>query len=60
MQQYAALKARMAIEGIQVRKKTVPEGLYKRSPYCPPNLFYKKGTKEPVYFPRIGAFEIYM
>jgi hypothetical protein len=45
--------------GIQVKKKPLPKDLFKKSPYCPPNVFYKQNG-EIFYFPEIGSFEIYL
>ena len=45
----------MAEHGVIVRKRAVPEGLYKKSPYCPVNVYHNENG-EAVNYPQIGAF----
>ena len=56
---FEILKKKFQEVNICVRKKAAPSNLYKKSPYCPSNVYYEIGTNKIVYFPEIGSFEVY-
>lgn len=59
LQHFENLKKKMQEHGIILKKRAIPQHIHKKSPYCPPNVYYSFDTNEMVYFPKIGSFEIY-
>ena len=59
-QQYELLKRGLEAEGVRVRRKAPPSHLYKKSPYCPPNVYYVQSSSEMVFYPAVGSFEVYL